>query len=86
VPIALASVKPGVAAPVGWRHVIGNLYVVPSGVALDELWQALETIYLFAGYVGWRPQLLEAEIRRGELVELDGDLTDWVAGEVAGVG
>lgn len=82
--IVLASVTPGVSAPPGWRHVIGDVYVVPSGVELTEVWQALDAVYLFSGYAGWRPQLLEGEIHRGDLVEQVGDLTDWVAGEAAG--
>jgi putative AlgH/UPF0301 family transcriptional regulator len=81
--IVLASVAKGVAAPPGWRHVIGDLYVVPSGVDLAEVWQVVDAVFLFAGYAGWRPQGLEAEIRRGQLVERAGDLTDWVNEEAA---
>jgi hypothetical protein len=80
--IPVAAVKPGNGHPSTWRHVIGNLFVVPSDTDLEAEWQSLEAVYLFAGYVGWRPQLLEAEIRRHELVEQPDDLARWLTGRL----
>jgi putative AlgH/UPF0301 family transcriptional regulator len=72
--ILLVAPREG-ARPPGFRPVAGGLGTLPPGIqpARGELAAAC----LFAGYLGWLPGKLEAEIAAGDLVPSGSDLSTW---------
>ncbi|WP_424213556.1 YqgE/AlgH family protein [Streptomyces sp. BI20] len=69
-PVALDSalgvaVIPGADGPLGWRRVHGAIGLVDLEAPPELLAAALGALRIFAGYAGWGPGQLEAEITDG---------------------
>ncbi|MGX2996936.1 YqgE/AlgH family protein [Streptomyces sp. JNUCC 64] len=65
--LALAVVPggSGETAPLGWRPVHGAIGLVDLETPPELLAAALGSLRIFAGYAGWGPGQLEAELREG---------------------
>lgn len=88
-PLALAVVPRG-AEPVGWRALDGSAVMSRVGlVDLDAppelLAGGITSLRVFAGYAGWGPGQLQAEIEEGAWYVLPGDPGDPFAAEPGGL-
>lgn len=77
--LLLGVLRPDVAAPDGWRGLGGGLVVVPLDAEPAVAEAVVAAAYLFVGYLGWRPQQLEAEMTAGALTDAGTDLVTWLA-------
>lgn len=71
----------GMSGLVGWRSMFGRVGLVDLDTPVEVLGGALEGLRIFAGYAGWSPAQLEAEIEEGAWLIVDGhdgDLTTLV--------
>jgi putative transcriptional regulator len=76
--LLVALAHPG-AAPEELRPVTGRVAVVPFTVPADEAYRWSDGVRVFAGYAGWAPGQLEAEVEGGFWYVVDsepGDLVD----------
>jgi len=76
--LLVALAQPGVA-PRDLRPVTGRVAVVPFTVPADEAYLWSDGVRVFAGYAGWAPGQLEAEVADGFWYVVDsepGDLVD----------
>lgn len=62
--LALAQV-PGAGEPMGWRRVSGALGLVDLDVPPEVVAAEIGALRIFAGYAGWAPGQLEAELAEG---------------------
>jgi putative transcriptional regulator len=69
--IALALLRPDAAAPLRFQRVSGRLGTVALSAELSEMDSALGDVRLFAGYLGWEPGGLEADLEHGVLILAD---------------
>jgi putative transcriptional regulator len=69
--IAMALLRPGAEPPLRFRTVAGRLGTVALSAEPAALDSALGDVRLFAGYVGWEPGGLEADLERGVLALAD---------------
>jgi putative transcriptional regulator len=67
--------------PLGWRRVVGGLGLVDLDAPPELVVPALEGLRIFAGYAGWGPGQLEAEIAEGAWWVLDAEPGDAFADE-----
>ncbi len=58
-------------APLGWRPMYGRVGLVDLDTPVEVLSGALAGMRVFAGYAGWQPGQLEAEIDEGAWVVVD---------------
>src|SRR5690625_4424028 len=63
--ICIARCRRGVSAPDGFQPLFGPLGTVDLGRQSEEMSNAVEAVRVFAGYAGWAPGQLEAEIENG---------------------
>jgi putative transcriptional regulator len=87
--LALASV-PGDAEPLGWHSLDGGtaaarLGLVDLDAPPDLLAPAINRLRVYAGYAGWGPGQLQAEIEEGAWYVLSAEPTDAFAGEPEGL-
>ncbi len=68
--VGVLHVQPAEAPP-GWRPMYGRVGLVDLDVPVEILSDALVGMRVFAGYTGWSPGQLEAEIEAGGWVVLD---------------
>ncbi|MEV7401113.1 YqgE/AlgH family protein [Streptomyces sp. NPDC091267] len=59
------AVIPGDEGPLGWRRVYGAIGLVDLEAPPELLAAALGSLRIFAGYAGWGPGQLEAELSEG---------------------
>ncbi|MFB6817809.1 YqgE/AlgH family protein [Streptomyces sp. NPDC056347] len=59
------AVIPGDEGPLGWRRVYGAIGLVDLEAPPELLAAALGSLRIFAGYAGWGPGQLEAELAEG---------------------
>lgn len=59
------AVIPGDEGPLGWRRVYGAIGLVDLETPPELLAAALGSLRIFAGYAGWGPGQLEAELSEG---------------------
>ncbi|MBU1225669.1 MAG: YqgE/AlgH family protein [Actinobacteria bacterium] len=64
------------AAPAGWSQVAGDLGLVDLTMAPAAVVGDISALRVFAGYAGWGPGQLEAEILTGDWVLAGGDPGD----------
>jgi putative transcriptional regulator len=62
--LAIASV-PGGGEPIGWRQVFGRLGLVDLDAPPEVVGAEFGSMRIFAGYAGWGPGQLEAELGEG---------------------
>ncbi len=60
-----ARPRPGGGEPLGWRRVHGAIGLVDLEAPPELLAPALGALRIFAGYAGWGPGQLEAELTEG---------------------
>jgi putative transcriptional regulator len=87
--LALASV-PGDAEPLGWHSLDGSsdtsrLGLVDLDAPPDLLAPAINRLRVYAGYAGWGPGQLQAEIEEGAWYVLSAEPSDAFAGEPEGL-
>jgi putative transcriptional regulator len=76
--ICLATVPSGDPIP-GWTPVTGRLGTLDLEQDPDLLGETVSQIRIFAGYAGWAPGQLEAEIRSGAWFVVDAEPGDAMA-------
>ncbi|TIC81595.1 YqgE/AlgH family protein [Nocardioides sp. GY 10127] len=64
------------AAPVGFRAVWGDVGLLDLDTPVELLAEGLAGIRIFAGYSGWGPGQLEAEIEEGSWYVVPGEAAD----------
>jgi putative transcriptional regulator len=73
----LAAVPVDAAAgPVGWRGVVGSIGMIDLDVGTDDLGPALRELRVYAGYSGWGPGQLDAELAGGAWIVVDSEPGD----------
>lgn len=80
-PVAMDSalavgVLRGDGEPLGWRRMVGRIGLIDLDVPPPAVAEALEGLRVFAGYAGWSPGQLEAEIDEGAWVVVDSTIED----------
>jgi putative transcriptional regulator len=73
--LGLATV-PGGAEPLGWRRVHGGIGLVDLDAPPEVLAAELGSLRIFAGYAGWGPGQLEAELTDGAWYVVDSEPGD----------
>ncbi|MFE5582961.1 YqgE/AlgH family protein [Kitasatospora sp. NPDC056531] len=63
--LAVAPGEPGTGDPLGWRRVHGAIGLVDLEAPPEVLAGELGSLRIFAGYAGWSPGQLEAELESG---------------------
>ncbi len=87
--LAIALV-PGDAEPLGWHSLASNaamsrLGLVDLDAPPDLLAPVINRLRVYAGYAGWAPGQLKAEIDEGAWYLISGEPTDAFAGEPEGL-
>ena len=82
--LLVALAQPG-AAPQELRPVTGRVAVVPFTVPADEAYRWSDGVRVFAGYAGWAPGQLEAEVEGGFWYVVDSEPGDLVDADPAGL-
>ena len=72
--ICLARVRP--ANGDGWEPLVGSVGAVDLNLGPDEMTPRPEEVRVFAGYAGWGPRQLEAEIHSGGWFVVDAEPDD----------
>jgi putative transcriptional regulator len=80
--LLVALAQPG-AAPQELRPVTGRVAVVPFTVPADEAHRWSDGVRVFAGYAGWAPGQLEAEVEGGFWYVVDSEPADLVDADPA---
>jgi putative transcriptional regulator len=75
--LGVAVLAPGTtAAPLGWRRVFGDTGLLDLDTPMEVLADALAGLRIFAGYSGWSPGQLEAEVDEAAWFVVPADPTD----------
>ena len=75
--LALAEVPDGLdAEPLGWRRLYGRLGLVDLDTPPELLAGGVRGMRVFAGYSGWSPGQLEAEVKEGGWYVVDSEPGD----------
>jgi putative transcriptional regulator len=78
--LALARV-PGDGEPLGWRRVAGAIGLVDLDAPPEVLAADLAALRIFAGYAGWGPGQLQAELDEGAWFVVPAEAGDAFTGE-----
>jgi putative transcriptional regulator len=79
--LGVAVLVPGTAAaPLGWRRVFGDTGLLDLDTPMEVLADALAGLRIFAGYSGWSPGQLEAEVAEGAWFVVPTEPGDLVTG------
>lgn len=73
------------SAPLGWRRMFGDTGLVDLDAPVEVVADALVAMRVFAGYSGWGPGQLEAEVTEGAWVVLPAEPGDLVSTDPAGL-
>lgn len=82
--LALAAVPSAGATgggPLGWRRVVGGLGLVDLDAPPELLAAEMAALRVFAGYAGWSPGQLEAELAEGAWYPVDAQPGDAFSGD-----
>lgn len=82
--VCLARANPD-GRPAGWEPVTGGLGVLDLGMQLSEVRGQVDRVRVFAGYAGWGPRQLEAEIEEGSWYVFDADPEDALSSQPGGL-
>ena len=63
--ICLAALSDEAEEPPGWRRVFSTIGLLHLDTPIEIVTGAYRDIRIFAGYTGWGPQQLDAEVARG---------------------
>ena len=74
--LAVGYVRDETEEPVGFRHVHGGLGVVDLDTPTELLTDVVAGMRVFAGYAGWGPEQLQAEVVEGSWFVFDSDPRD----------
>lgn len=64
------------ARPEGWAPVVDGIGVLDLSLEADQVRRGVDRLRVFAGYAGWGPGQLEAELEEGSWYVLDADPED----------
>lgn len=79
--LGVAVLAPGTAAaPLGWRRVFGDTGLLDLDTPVEVLADALAGLRIFAGYSGWSPGQLEAEVAEGTWFVVPAEPADLLTG------
>lgn len=78
--LGVAVLAPGTAAPLGWRRVFGDTGLLDLDTPMEVLTDALAGVRIFAGYSGWSPGQLEAEVDEGAWFVVGAEPSDLLTG------
>ena len=82
--LGVAVLAPGTAAaPLGWRRVFGDTGLLDLDTPMEVLTDALAGVRIFAGYSGWSPGQLEAEVAEGAWFVVGAEPGDLLTGSPA---
>lgn len=81
--LALALLRDPADVPVGFRAVHGSLGIVDLDTPAELLDGSLAGLRIFAGYAGWAPGQLEAEVDEGSWYVVPGEAPDAFRGNTA---
>jgi putative transcriptional regulator len=79
--LALALLRDPADVPVGFRAVRGTLGLVDLDTPTELLAGSLAGLRIFAGYAGWAPGQLEAEVEEGSWYVVPGEALDAFRGD-----
>jgi len=80
--LAVAVLAAGTpSAPLGWRRLFGDTGLVDLDTPVQVVADAIVAMRVFAGYSGWGPGQLEAELDEGSWVLLPAEPADLVSTE-----
>lgn len=82
--VCLARTAPE-ARPEGWQQVVGGLGVLDLGDGIDDGVSNVDRVRVFAGYAGWAPGQLEAEVEEGSWYVVEADPEDALSAEPGGL-
>jgi putative transcriptional regulator len=81
--LAVALLRDPADVPVGFRSVQGSLGLLDLDTPTELLDGSLEGLRIFAGYAGWAPGQLEAEVEEGSWYVVPGESLDVFRGDTA---
>ena len=82
--LTLAHLKPESSAA-GWTHVWDRIVTLEPDADLEHAVSEINGIRVFAGYAGWSPGQLNAEIESGAWFVVDGDPHDVLSNQPEGL-
>jgi putative transcriptional regulator len=81
--LAVALLRDPADVPVGFRTVRGSLGLLDLDTPAELLAGSLSRLRIFAGYAGWAPGQLEAEVEEGSWYVVPGEALDAFRGDTA---
>jgi putative transcriptional regulator len=79
--LAVAHVLDEDGDPVGFRRVFGNTGIVDLDTPAELVTDVVAGVRIFAGYAGWGPGQLQAELEEGSWVTVDSLFADVFGGD-----
>lgn len=83
--LAVALLRDADEEPLGFKAVYGGLGLVDLDTPVELLADRLVGLRIFAGYAGWAPGQLEAEIEEGSWYVVDGQAADAFLADTTGL-
>jgi putative transcriptional regulator len=74
--LAVAHVDSPDSEPVGFRRIFGNTGIVDLDTPAELLTDVVGGVRIFAGYAGWGPGQLQAEVAEGSWVSVESSFAD----------
>jgi hypothetical protein len=76
--VVIAELKRGARGIPGARRLSGTLIILPLTADTGLVAESVRRAWVFAGYLGWRPGQLEAELAQRALIVSPEPLTSWL--------